>query len=329
MVTDFVQTLISQEEELPANFLFRLSDLEPKDLSKLEKFWYKIPEAKRFSLLTKLDELANNDTILSFEAINRIAMNDASARVRYTAIRALLIYDLTPDLIPSLLDILTSDPDPEVRSVSALALGKFIYMGEVDAISSSAFHLVEEQLFKSYHEENNALVKMKIMEALGYSSNESINAIIQTAFDTGDPQWVTSALLAMGRSFNSEWKPYVAKCVSHPDESIRCEAIKSAGELEISEVVPSLVEALDDPSREIRLASIWSLSQIGGEGIFDKLNQLIEEGMVDEDEIEHIENALDNLSFNEEFRLFDLMDIPEPGISDADTNPAETFEDSF
>jgi len=47
-----------------------------------------------------------------------------------------------------------------------------------------------------------------------------------------------------------------------PLPSLRAEAARAAGELEIGAAASRLLELLDDPDEATRLASIWSLSQL-------------------------------------------------------------------
>ena len=309
MDTESIQALLDDNNEFPNRLLYKLSDLEAENLSEFISLWDKLPENKRYTLISNLEQLANEDTLLSFEAISRIALQDKSPRVRYIAIRSLSTYDLSVDLIPILANILTTDADSQVRSISAHILGEFVYLGEIDSIPLSKLREIEDILFNAIKTDNNPIVRMKAMEALGYSSREEITGIIQTAYDSGDSDWVASALLAMGRSYNNAWNSHVINELTNDNERIRCEAIKSAGELEIEDAIPQLLEALDDPSEEIRSASIWALSQIGGEGVFERLSQMLDD-VEEDDEIELLENALDNLAFNEDFKLFDLMNIP-------------------
>jgi HEAT repeat protein len=84
---------------------------------------------------------------------------------------------------------------------------------------------------------------------------------------------------------------------------------------------------LSDPDENVRAAAIWSLSQIGGDEVGDRLEALLEE-TEDEDEADLLEQALENLEFSEEFNLAildfegseDLDELDEddllPGISD-------------
>jgi len=91
---------------------------------------------------------------------------------------------------------------------------------------------------------------------------------------------------------------------------VRAEAAGAAGELEINEAVPRLLEMLDEDDEDIRAAAIWSLSQIGGEGVRESLEDMLDE-IEDDDEAELIENALENLTLTEDFLALSIMELPD------------------
>jgi HEAT repeat protein len=70
------------------------------------------------------------------------------------------------------------------------------------------------------------------------------------------------------------------------------------------------VELLNDEDADVRTSAIWSLSQIGGEGVREVLEQMHEE-TDEEEEAGFIESALENLSFTEDMELFSLIDLEE------------------
>jgi len=71
-----------------------------------------------------------------------------------------------------------------------------------------------------------------------------------------------------------------------------------------------LLNMLEDEIDDLELKNevIWALSQIGGEGVEETLDALLE-ATEDDDEIEVLEQALDNLSFNQDDNVFDFLDI--------------------
>jgi len=117
-----------------------------------------------------------------------------------------------------------------------------------------------------------------------------------------------SALLAMGRSYDSRWATDVLKMLDHLSLKIRLEAVRAAGELEIPDAKPQLLELLEDDDQNVRLAAVWSLSQIGGTGLQQVFESLLQENE-DEDEIQAIEDALENLVFNESMGLYKDLDL--------------------
>ncbi len=90
---------------------------------------------------------------------------------------------------------------------------------------------------------------------------------------------------------------------------MREEAVRAAGELELKDMRELLLAILDEEEDDdIRAATIWSLSQIGGEGIREAFSQLMETAE-DDEFIDFLENAIDNLNFTDELAQFDLFDI--------------------
>jgi len=57
---------------------------------------------------------------------------------------------------------------------------------------------------------------------------------------------------------------------------------------------------------EVMSAAIWSLSQIGGEDVQVVLENLLDQ-TEDDDLVEFLEDALDNLAFTEDLDRFELM----------------------
>jgi len=109
---------------------------------------------------------------------------------------------------------------------------------------------------------------------------------------------------------------------------IRLEAARAAGELEIKRAGPMLIEMLNDPDNDVRAAVIWSLSQIGGQGVAEALGDFMDENE-DEEEVALLEEALDNLAFNEGFGSFDLFDFDEDDLSERLTEFEMDEEDEY
>jgi hypothetical protein len=83
--------------------------------------------------------------------------------------------------------------------------------------------------------------------------------------------------------------------------------VQSAGLLALKAARLPLLRMLEsEEDAEVLTAVIWSLSQIGGEDVQIYLQTLLDQ-TEDEDLIEYLEDALDNLAFTEDLDRFDLM----------------------
>ena len=144
---------------------------------------------------------------------------------------------------------------------------------------------------------------------MGFSSRAEVPALIETAFNQSEFDWVVSAVYAMGRSCDERWEEPVLKMLNHLLPAIRTEAARAAGEIEISDTTERLIELLEDDNADVRMASAWSLSQIGGEGVQEALS-IVLENTEETEEAEFIESAIDNLVFNQGTDLYGIIDYP-------------------
>ena len=306
-----LDALLDANTPLNPRYLFRLSDLDGDELAQFKKTWPKIPVWRKQALMEDLETLGESDLLLSFEAICSFALHDDEPKVRLPAVRALWEYE-QPDLIPDFLAILTKDSQAEVSAAAATALGHYVYLGELEEISPEVLHGVEDQLLQAADQAESTLVRRMALEALGYSSREEVPPMIETAYASGNKDWIASALFAMGHSADERWEPQVLAMLENSPPTIRLEAARAAGELEIHQAVPELLDLLDDPDQDVHDAAVWSLSQIGGEGVRETLEQMYEE-TDDDDEADYLSEALDNLAFSEDMQLHTRFNFPEDG----------------
>jgi HEAT repeat protein len=156
------------------------------------------------------------------------------------------------------------------------------------------------------------IVRRRALESLGFSSREEAPAVFRKAYDDGDTQWLASALFAMGRSADEQWEESILKNLNHSDPDVQVEAIRAAGQLELDSAREPLLKMIEEGEGldvDLRAAAIWSLSQIGGEGVREALDRLYDD-TEDESEAEYIEDALDNLSFTDGVADLGMLGFP-------------------
>lgn len=306
-----IKALLDENTPFSPTYLHRFSDLEEEELDALKQVWNQIQPTRRLALLSDLEEISDADTLVFFDNVARIALNDEHGAIRAQAIRLLWLSE-DAALIPLYLNFL-SDPEAEVRAEAAGALGKFVYLGELEELPEKTLHEIENRLIDVVRGKDQALVRRRALEALGFSSREEVPLLIREAYQTNDPDWVASALMAMGRSYDKEYEPEVKRMLKHPKVNVQLEAIRAAGELELESARRPLLDLLEEEAQdsEVRYAAIWALSQIGGEQVRETLEKIAEE-TEDDEELEIVEQALDNLQLNEEISMmmfdFDIED---------------------
>jgi hypothetical protein len=301
-------------EPLHPGYLYRFSDLEAKEIAMLEDVWGTLPMQNRQALMENLEQIGSEDMLLSFEAIGRFTLKDDDPKVRKLAVRILHEYEL-PDLISIFLQMLETDSNEEVRAEAARGLGQYVYLGEIEELPEVMLRKVEASLLQALESDQAPLVRQRALESLSFSSREEVTSLIKTAFSSEDKEWIATALISMGRSADRRWETEVMAMLTNKYPSLRTEAARAAGELELTEAIPHLLDMLEDDSKDVRMAAIWALSQIGGEGVRERLEKLLTNAR-EEDEVDLMENALDNLSFTEDFQLFSLFDFSEGDIEE-------------
>ena len=111
----------------------------------------------------------------------------------------------------------------------------------------------------------------------------------------------------------------------HPDNLVRYEAVRAAGELEsknaLEPIFDLLEEGMDDD--DLYFAAIWSLSKIGGKRVRQLIESSLEEAE-DPVDIQFLEEALENLDFTEQVSSFDMLFVEG---EDLDEWPIDDEED--
>ena len=321
------KALLDKSTPFPAQMLYFFSDITREDLRALEKVWPKVWTERRRGLLEDMEGLAEADTILFFDHVAAMCLEDEDPLARATAIR-LLWQSEDEKMAHKLLNLLENDPESIVRAAAATGLGPFVYQGEMEEISEETFKTILDALIKVHLGNDDRLVRRRALESLGYVSHPDLPGYIQQAYDTNDEEWLQSALCAMGRSYDQRWAKAVLRMFDHPDNLVRYEAVRAAGELELSAARDALFDLVEEGTDDENLyfATIWALSKIGGQGV----RKLIEASIADaedDEEVQFLEEALENLDFTEQTNMFDMLVFDEDDTEDDDDD--EWLVDDF
>jgi HEAT repeat protein len=300
--------------------LYMLSDLSKDDLAALEAAWPAIPPERRNNIMQSLREIGEANFEVSFDAVYRLGLEDEWPEVRVTAINALWESE-DPELIGPFVDFLQHDPEAGVRAAAASALGRYVYLGELEELSPAVRRRLEDTLLAVVSGADEPDVRRRALEAVAYSSRPEVPPLVEAAYHADDLKLQVSAVFAMGRNADARrWaRPVRAELASREPE-LRFEAARAAGELELTDAGPALADLAGDSDTQVREAAIWSLGQIGGDYARETLENLLEHAK-DVDEREFIEEALDNLNFTDEVHAFSVFAVDGADDGDDDELP--------
>lgn len=322
-----IASLLDDQKPFPPAYLQRFSDLSPADFQEIKSVWERITPERRVNLMEDLENLVDVETLVDFSDLSRFALNDSIPSVRAAAIR--MLWEVQDNkLIPTFLSIMEKDTDEIVRATAATALGQYVYLGELEELPPAALSRIEDALIKKVNGSDTPLVRRRALESLGFSSRHEVPPLVRRFFNSAENDWIASALYAMGRSADPQWEQAVLGSILSPEPDIQLEAVRAAGALEFSSArqpLLDLLETADELDDEVRAAVIWSLSQIGGEDVRTALEKLYEE-TEDEEELDFIDQAMENLEFNEGLGNLDLLTVSPEG-EDELTNIIDLDED--
>ena len=306
-----IEELLDNSKIFSPVYLHRFSDLTALDLKALKEAWPKVDPRRRYNLMEDLEELSEADTLMCFDELCFMALEDEEPQVRAAAIRMLWETNDT-GFSRRLVEIAENDPDEIVRAAAASGLGLYIYLGEIEEIPQEQLNQLEDTLLKITQGSDTRLVRRRALEALGFSSRPEVPGLIERAYINKELDWRTSALFAMGRSADTRWKKQVIDSLGDPEPEIRFQAIRAAGELELKSARQPIMELLADAENreddDLLRAIIWALSQIGGNNVRKVIETLLDQAK-DPEEEEFITGALDNLGLTEGMDIFGMLDI--------------------
>lgn len=310
-----LEQLLDNKKEFQKAYFRNFSDLDPESINAFMEAWPRIHPSRKLLLLDGLLSLLDSDTLVLFDDLAWPLLKDHEPEVRARAIRLLAESD-DPKLANTLINILKNDADLSPRLEAATLLGEFVLLGELEELDEELHHKVEDALLAVANSQEHASLRRSALESLGYSSRDEAASLIEACFQRADSAWRASSLIAMGRSGDSRWEEDVTSMLVSEDGRIRLAAAQAAGELRADLARRPLLTMLEEEDDdEVTSAAIWSLSQIGGEDVREYLEALADQ-TEDDEMLEFIEDALENLDFTEELDRFDFMALDEPDEDD-------------
>jgi len=283
--------------------LYALSHLGPEDLARFREVWPRVAVERRRQITAFLVEITEDSFEVDFNAVFRYCLEDPDPRVRAAAIDGLW-EDEDVRLIEPFIRMMHHDPAEEVRAAAAMALGRFVLLGELEKIQTRYLEATRDALLQVINSPQESVeVRRRAVESIGYSGHEGVRQLLREAYYDENEKMRVSAIFAMGRSADPYWEPLLLPELESRNPEIRYEAARACGELELRAAVPGLIRLLDDPDVEVQEAAITALGQIGGEEARRALEACYERG--DERVREAVDAALEELNFlNGSFDLF-------------------------
>jgi HEAT repeat protein len=240
-----------------------LSNLSPAELRLLEQAWESMTAERRWEIIARLVELAEDNFNLSYDEIFKGRLKDPNARVRCAAIEGLWENEET-SLIEPLITLLSQDPAEEVRAAAAKALGKFALLAELEKVRTGLKDRIAGELLAAISDHKQPLeVKRRALESAASLSLPQVREAIAQAYRSGNRLYKISAVFAMGKNCDPVWLPVLSREMDSADSALRYEAAIAAGELGDKETVPRLARLINDSDLEVQLAAIKALGMIG------------------------------------------------------------------
>jgi HEAT repeat protein len=218
-------------------------------------------------------------------------LKDEDPEVRARAVQCLWDYP-EPAYIDVLIDLAENDPSEEVRHKALSGLGRYIYEGEMadydfnigpyddvlreDELPQADFERVRDYLLALIKDESRPLdVRRRAIEAISFTHEPEVLNIIEKAYHHPDNKMKISAIFAMGRNGNVRFEDHILEALYSPIPDIEYEAVRAAGESHLESANRQLMRiAKSAEDKDLRMAAIWSLGQIGHEMSFELLDDL-------------------------------------------------------
>jgi hypothetical protein len=197
---------------------------------------------------------------------------------------------LDNDLSNVLLAVVRNKEEPEeLRAEAAIAFGPVLEMasiefdeelGEFDdpdslPISEGQFHTIQDALRRVCDDPTAPkLVRRKVLEASVRAPSPWHQDAVRTAYTSGDPEWMLTAVFAM--QFVPGFETEILEALNSSDPEIHYHAVVAAGEKELDAAWPHIFSLAKDDSaaKNLRLAAIGAIGSNRPEEAEELLTEL-------------------------------------------------------
>lgn len=276
-LNEFLQLTADADAPYTHAALAELSGISSEEASGLAEEWEAWPEERVCELLTRLGNLAENDSRVEFEAVFKAGLQLADADGRTLAVAGLAGCN-DRSIIGRLLEILEEDETEQARAAAAMTMTNLCSLACYGRLHQRDGARLRAALIGVLENGNETIgVRRRALEAIAVFQGTAVERFIMAAAAGGESLMRQSALCAMGRTCNPRWLGDVAREMDSPEAAIRCEATLALGEIAGSDHpqhaghLERLEAALDDTDLEVQSAAVTALQKIGGESARDLL----------------------------------------------------------
>ncbi len=261
-----VRNLGNESVPLSMHHLVALSGLSDSQIAAVWDEWLHISDKRRLTIVKALLLLAEENVDLDFCQMFQGCLDDSTPAIRAVAVEGLWEEE-SLTILGRMLHLL-DDPSSEVREAALLNLGRFAYLAEVGDLPEAYAQRLQTALLQVAEDPDQPLeVVRRAIEGLGYwSASDVVQTLVAQAYQHTDQRMRESALVAMGRSMNPAWFPYLRRELESALPSLRYEAARAVGELgeDGQPLLPGLLPLVQDSDNEVAQSAIWALGQVGG-----------------------------------------------------------------
>jgi HEAT repeat protein len=259
--------------DLPRDAVEGVSGLDGEPMARFRELWGRLSSEDREALLDAMGAAAEENLVLDFSPVYRLALTDADDTVRELGLR-LASEEANPDLVDAYLQAAIADPDPEVRRAAVEELSAFTLTAQVDDWPAPLQEKMERALVGILHLPGaDTEMRKAALLSLSYLSTPQIEVEIRQAHL--QPDLRNTAIEAMGRNCQETWIPDIQSELQDADVQRRIIALQAAAELEDPSLVPDLIQRLRDEDEDVKFAAIEALGMVGGEGAKSALSELL------------------------------------------------------